>query len=91
MLVDLKDSKYIDIYNLLRQKHFEFIGYRNLILYMIQTKMDKFKEFDQYFLEYLSSLENYEIVKEKFSNLLKENYTFDNWEIIFEKDMVQLD
>lgn len=91
MLVDLKDPKYIDTYNLLRQKHFEFNGYRSLILYMIQNKMNKSKEFDQYFIEYLSSLENYEIVKEKFSNLLKENYTFDNWEIIFEKDMVQLD
>lgn len=92
MLIDLTQSIYIDQYNAIRRAYFEFQGYENIILFMIQNQMKDTTEFKEYFEEYIEKLANYQIEKEKFTNLLKiNNNEFNHWEILFEKDMVQLD
>lgn len=93
-LINLTQPEYCEIYNQIRQAHLEYLGYRNIIMYMIDNNMRESDQYKIYFKEFIDKLGQYEIIKEKFSSFLREknsNINFNNWEIIFEKDVVQLD
>lgn len=94
MLIDLTQPEYIDIYQELSRKYYEFYGNTNIILFMIQNNMRFNSEYKEYFVEYLESFKQYELCKKKFANLLIEknpNILINNWEVLFEKDAVKID
>ena len=94
MLINLLTEDYIDIYKQIKKEYFEVLGYKNIILYMIQNNMQNTEQYVNFFSDYLTKLTMYEITKEHFCSILKEknsDINWNTWNILFEKDAVQLD
>lgn len=94
MLINLLTEDYIDIYKQIKKEYFEVLGYKNIILYMIQNDMQNTEQYVSFFSDYLIKLTMYEITKEHFGSILKEknsDINWNTWNILFEKDAVQLD